>query len=401
VAEEQAAPADETPAGAPAYSRRQLVAYFLKLGTIGFGGPVALTGYMRRDLVEQREWVTPAEYKDGLALAQLAPGPLAAQLAIYLGFLHYGVLGSTLVAVAFVLPSFLMVVAGGWLYVTYAGLSWIQDVFYAVGAAVIGIIANSAYKLVTRTVGRDPLLLGIFATLAVYTAVTRSENVVLFLAAGVLVLIVRTPPRLLPWARGHGAAVLLVAPFGVLIGRPVPKAEGSTLLDIAVFFSKAGALVFGSGLAIVPFLYGGVVEHFRWLNEREFLDAVAVALITPGPVVITTGFIGFLVAGFPGATIAAVATFLPCYLFTVVPAPWFRKHGKRPGIAAFVDGVTAGAIGAITGAVFVLGRGSVTDVTTGLIAVATVALLVRFGRRAPEPLIVAVAAVLGLALRAG
>jgi chromate transporter len=401
VAESAATPAGASPAGVPAYSRLQLVAYFLKLGAIGFGGPVALTGYMQRDLVERRSWVTQSEYKDGLALAQLAPGPLAAQLAIYLGFVHYGVVGSTLVAVAFVLPSFLMVVVGGWLYVTYAGLSWIQDVFYAVGAAVIGIIATSAYKLTTRTVGRDPLLLAIFATLAVYTAVTRTEKVALFLAAGFVVYLVRTPPRLLPWAEGYGAAALWAMPLAALAGRPVPKAPGSTLLDIAVFFSKAGAFVFGSGLAIVPFLYGGVVEHYRWLNEREFLDAVAVALITPGPVVITTGFIGFLVAGLPGATIAAVATFLPCYLFTVVPAPWFRKHGKRPGIAAFVDGVTAAAIGAITGAVFVLGRGSIIDVTTALIAVVTVGLLVRFGRRAPEPLIVVIAAAVGLTLRAG
>jgi chromate transporter len=361
---------------------------------------VALTGYMHRDLVERQGWVTQAEYKDGLALAQLAPGPLAAQLAIYLGYLHYGVVGSTLVAVAFVLPSFLIVVAGGWLYVTYAGLSWIQDVFYAVGAAVIGIIATSAYKLTTRTVGRDPLLLGIFATLAVYTAVTRTEKIALFLAAGLLVYLVRTPPRRLPWAQAH-AAVLWALPVSTVAGRPIPDAPGSTLVDIAVFFSKAGAFVFGSGLAIVPFLYGGVVEQYHWLNEREFLDAVAVALITPGPVVITTGFIGFLVAGFSGATIAAVATFLPCYLFTVVPAPWFRKHGKRPGIAAFVDGVTAAAIGTITGAVFVLGRGSIVDGTTALIAVVTVGLLVRFGRRAPEPLIVVVAAVIGLGLRAG
>lgn len=384
----------------PAYSRPQLVAYFLKLGTIGFGGPVALTGYMQRDLVDRRGWVTQGDYKDGLALAQLAPGPLAAQLAIYLGFLHYGVVGSTLVAIAFVLPSFLMVVAGGWLYVTYAGLSWIQDVFYGVGAAVIGIIATSAYKLTTRTVGRDPLLLVIFAALAVYTAVTRTEKIAFFLASGLLVYLVRTPPRLLPWAQGHGA-VMFAIPLSLLTGRPIPEAPTSTLIDIAVFFSKAGAFVFGSGLAIVPFLYGGVVEEFGWLNEREFLDAVAVALITPGPVVITTGFIGFLVGGFPGATVAAVATFLPCYLFTIVPAPWFRKHGKRPGIAAFVDGVTAAAIGAITGAVFVLGRGSVVDATTAVIALTTAGLLLRFGRRAPEPIIVAAAAVLGLALSAG
>ena len=236
--------------------------------------------------------------------------------------------------------------------------------------------------------------------LAVFTAVTRTEKVNMFLGAGLLVVLVRTPPRRLPWT-GDRLASLWLLPLGLLGGRPIPAAEGSTRVDIAVFFSKAGAFVFGSGLAIVPFLYGGVVEDFGWLNEREFLDAVAVALITPGPVVITTGFIGFLVAGFPGATIAAVATFLPCYLLTIVPAPWFRKHGRRPGIAAFVDGVTAAAIGAITGAVFVLGRGSITDVTTAIIALVTVGLLARFGRRAPEPLIVAAAALLGLALRTG
>lgn len=393
-------PAGDLPQSAPAYSLVQLVRYFLKLGVIGFGGPVALTGYMQRDLVENRAWITPAEYKDGLALAQLAPGPLAAQLAIYIGFVHYSILGASLVAIAFVLPSFIIVVVGGYLYVTYAGLTWIQDVFYAVGAAVIGIIANSAFKLVTRTVGKDPLLLGITAVLAVHTAATRAEEIRLILAAGVLVFLVRTPPRMLPWSDGHGAAALWFAALPAL-PRPIPKADSSTLTDIALYFSKAGAFVFGSGLAIVPFLYSGVVEQFGWLNEQEFLDAVAVALITPGPVVITTGFIGFLVAGFPGATVAAVATFLPCYLLTIVPAPWFRRHGKRPGIASFVDGVTAAAIGAITGAVFVLGRGSITDVTTALIALVTVAVLVRFGRRAPEPLIVALAALLGLALRAG
>ena len=293
--------------------------YFLKLGAIGFGGPVALTGYMQRDLVEHRAWITPVEYKDGLALAQLAPGPLAAQLAIYIGFVHYGVLGASLVAIAFVIPSFIIVVVGGYLYVTYAGLTWIQDVFYAVGAAVIGIIANSAYKLVTRTVGKDPLLLGITAVLAVHTAATRTEEISLILAAGVLVFLVRTPPRLLPWATA--TAVALWLPTLGALPRPIPKADSSTLVDIAVFFSKAGAFVFGSGLAIVPFLYSGVVEQFGWLNEQEFLDAVAVASSLPARSSSPPAFIGFLVAGFPGATIAAVATFLPCYLFTIVPAP--------------------------------------------------------------------------------
>lgn len=380
------------PEGVPSYSLAQLVAYFLKLGVIGFGGPVALTGYMQRDLVARRGWVAEGDYKDGLVLAQLAPGPLAAQLCFYLGYLHHGVPGATLCGLAFVLPSFALVVAAGFLYVTYEGLAWIQDLFYAVGAAVIGIIAHSAYRLTTRTVGRDPLLLGIFSVLALYTAVTETESVVLFLAAGVLVWVVRAPPA--RWAR----AGVLVAP--VLLGRPVPEADGSRLADIALFFGKAGAFVFGSGLAIVPFLYGGVVKDFGWLDDQQFLDAVAVALITPGPVVITTGFIGFLVAGWLGAVVAAGATFLPCYVLTIVPARWFRRHGKRPAIAAFVDGVTAAAIGAITGAVVVLGRRTIVDVPTALIAGVALGLLLRFGRRAPEPLIVLAAGLLGLALRA-
>jgi chromate transporter len=176
--------------------------------------------------------------------------------------------------------------------------------------------------------------------------------------------------------------------------------DWSLLSQIAVFFAEAGAFVFGSGLAIVPFLYGGVVNEHHWLTERQFVDAVAVAMITPGPVVITTGFIGYLVAGFSGAVVAALATFLPCYFFTIIPAPYFKKHGKLPAIVAFVDGVTAAAIGTITGAVIVLGKRSIVDVPTILLALVTVALLWKF-KKLPEPVIVAAAAVVGLLIYKG
>lgn len=377
----------------PGYSLRQLVAYMTRLGTVGFGGPVALCGYMHRDLVEQRQWISESDYKEGLALAQLMPGPLAAQLAIYLGFVHFGVLGATLAGVAFVLPSFVMVLALGMAYVAYGGLAWMQAVFYGVGAAVIGIIAISAYKLTTKSVGRDRLLWAIFAIAAAVTIATESEIVGLFLAAGILAWLVKAPPK--PF--NPGAAGLALAAQLPNAASVAAAGDWSVVWQIGVFFAEAGAFVFGSGLAIVPFLYGGVVNGHHWLTERQFIDAVAVAMITPGPVVITVGFIGYLVAGFAGAAMAAVATFLPCYLFTIIPAPYFRKYGKRPGIVAFVDGVTAAAIGAIAGAVVVLGKRSIVDLPTLAIALVTVVLLWK-AKKLPEPVIVAAAALLGLVI---
>lgn len=369
------------------YTLWELVRYMLGLGTWGFGGPVALAGYMYRDLVEKRHWISESDYKEGLALAQLMPGPLAAQLAIYLGYVHYRLRGATLVGLAFVLPSFFMVVAIGAAYVAYGGIGWMQSVFYGVGAAVIGIIAMSAYKLTTKNIGRDKLLWAIFLASAAVTVITKSEIVWVFLGGGVLVWLWRTPPKIT--GRVHGVAAPLAASFAA------GAVDWHKLGQIGAYFAYAGSFVFGSGLAIVPFLYGGVVKEYAWLTDRQFVDAVAVAMITPGPVVITTGFIGYLVAGFWGAVVAAGATFLPCYLFTILPAPYFKKYGKRPAIVAFVDGVTAAAIGAITGAVIVIGQRSITDWVTAALALITVAVLWRF-KKVPEPAIVVVAALIGL-----
>jgi chromate transporter len=342
---------------------------------------------MYRDLVEKRRWISEGDYKEGLALAQLMPGPLAAQLGIYLGYVHYRVRGATLAGLAFVLPSFFMVMALGAVYVTYGGIGWMQAVFYGVGAAVIGIIAMSAYKLTTKNVGKDKLLWAIFLGSAAVTVVTQSEVVWVFLGAGVLVWLWRVPPKF--GAGANSMAAPLAAWFAIDL------IDWHKLGQIGAYFAYAGSFVFGSGLAIVPFLYGGVVKEYGWLTDRQFVDAVAVAMITPGPVVITTGFIGFLVAGFWGAVVAAVATFLPCYLFTILPAPYFKKHGKRPAIVAFVDGVTAAAIGAITGAVIVIGQRSITDWITAALALVTVAVLWRF-KKVPEPAMVLVAAFIGL-----
>lgn len=377
------------PAGT-AYSLWEIVLYMLRLGTTGFGGPVALVGYMHRDLVERRGWISESDYKEGLALAQMAPGPLAAQLAIYLGFVHYGLLGATLVGLAFVLPSFIMVVALGWAYVEFGGLPWMQAVFYGVGAAVIGIIALSAHKLTVKSVGRDRLLWAAFLLLAGVTVVTESEIASLFIAAGIVVWLVRAPPKSL----GGVAAMLPVQVPAVSV---LMATDAGLLVQIGLFFAKAGAFVFGSGLAIVPFLYSGVVVENRWLTEKQFVDAVAVAMITPGPVVITVGFIGYLIGGFAGASVAALATFLPCYLFTVIPAPYFKKYGKRPGIVAFVEGISAAAVGAIAGSVVVIAQRSITDLPTAAMAILATALLWRY-KKIPEPALVIGAALAGLAI---
>jgi len=365
----------------PPPSLSALSRYFLRLGALGFGGPIALVGAMHRDLVEDRGWLSEAEYREGMALAQLSPGPLAAQLCFYIGYVRGGWLGAALAGAAFVLPSFLMVVALGWAYVRYGGMAWMQAVFYGVGAAVIGLITRSAWNLTRKTLASDALLWTIALVLAATTMVTGREIASLILAGGAIVWLWRTPPRWL-----HPGTHLLEAGSALL------------LLQLLGFFSYAGAFVFGSGLAIVPFLHGGVVQQYHWLTESQFLDAVAVAMITPGPVVITTGFIGYLVAGFAGACIAAGATFLPCFLLTVIPAPWFRRHGQRPWLKAVVDGITAGAVGAILGAVVVLGRQSVRDLPTFAIAAAALAVAVSM-RKVPEPVIVIVAAMAGLALR--
>ena len=371
----------------------EFLVYFLRLGTFGFGGPIALAGYMQRDLVEGRHWVSKEDYLEGLAFSQLSPGPLAAQLAMYLGWLRAGPLGSTLVGIAFILPSFVMVLALAALYVHFGQLRWIQGAFYGIGAAVIAIIARSAIKLVRTTVGRDWLFWAIFVTLALTTAWTESEIVWLFILCGVLALVVKAPP---PLSRSSttmfafgGVGELLTGIHGVV--------TLGTVGVLFLFFLKAGAFVFGSGLAIVPFLYGGAVAKFHWLSEQQFVDAVAIAMITPGPVVITAAFIGYLVAGFVGATLAALAVFAPPYVIVLFGAPYYRRFAQNRQVKAFVQGVTSAAVGAIAGAAFILARRSIVDWPTLLIVGISLAILLRT-KKIPEPVLILAAGTAGVIL---
>jgi len=373
-----------------------LVRYFLYLGSLGFGGPAALVGYMQRDLVENRGWFTKDEYLKGLALSQLAPGPLAAQLAICLGYSHGGIWGATLIGVAFIVPSFLMTIALGMVYVAFGGLPWMQAAFYGVGAAVIGIIIRSAWRLAKLTMAGDKLLWGVFAIMALVTAWTESEIALLFILSGVLIMLIQAPPRRL-LARAGSSQALLSAPWPVLLvtGLGGPATSG-VLAQILWFFTKAGAFVFGSGLAIVPFLYGGVVQEHHWLNDKQFLDAVAVAMITPGPVVITVAFIGYLVAGLGGAIAAGIGVFLPVYFFVVILYPFFDRWSANPQVKTFVKGVTAAAAGAIAGACFVLGKRAIFDLPTAALALFAFLLLWRF--KVPEPLLIIAAGLIGVAV---
>jgi chromate transporter len=369
-----------------------LVVYFLRLGTFGFGGPIALAGYMQKDLVEERHWFSRDDYLEGLAFSQLSPGPLAAQLAMYLGWLRAGSLGATVVGIAFVLPSFLMVLALAALYVHFGSLLWIQGMFYGIGAAVIAIIVRSAIKLVRTTVGADWLLWTIFAVLAITTAWTKSEIVWLFLLCGLIAMLLKAPPAL----PGKATYVMSFSFHPLLTGIHGVAVAG-TLGALFFFFLKAGAFVFGSGLAIVPFLYGGVVAKFHWLTEHQFVDAVALAMITPGPVVITAGFVGYLVAGVLGAVAAAWAVFAPPYFIVLFGAPYYRRFAQNRQVKAFVQGVTAAAVGAIAGAAYILARRSLIDVTTVVIGIVTLTVLMST-KKVPEPIVILLAGVVGVFL---
>lgn len=364
---------------------KNLSSYFLKLGTIGFGGPAALTQLMEKNLVEERKWLTKEEYVEGFALSQLAPGPLAAQMAIYIGWLKHGSLGAAWIGFLFCLPSFLMCIALGYLYIKFGSLPWIQSVFYIAGPAVIAVIANSSYALFRKTAKASRWTIFIWLISAFYTGMFEEESILLILFSGILLAMIRK-------YKVKNSLSKLAFIFLVLLSSNA-GANNETLSKIAIYFTKAGAVVFGSGLAIVPFLHSGVVSEFGWLNERQFLDAVAVAMITPGPVVITTAFIGYLVMGLSGALVASIATFFPCYLITVACAPFYYKIARKEFIKDVVTGVTAAAVGAIAGACWVMGKRTLLDMPSVLMALFSLALLMKL--KLKEPILIITAAVIG------
>ncbi|MDX6481168.1 MAG: chromate transporter [Gaiellaceae bacterium] len=386
---EAAAPEQAT--GTPR-SMRGLVAYFFRLGAFGFGGPIALAGYMRRDLVEARGWYSEEEYQQGLAIAQTMPGPLAAQLAMWLGYLERGALGALLVALPFVVPPMVLVTAVAAVYAHYQGLSQVQSVFFGVGPAVMAIVTIASYKLARSTNRRDPVLWAIAAIVCAVTAISGSEVVWLFLGAGVFTAIYYGGglPRV-------GSRLTAMFPLASVKGFAWIAATG-LLGTMALFFAKASALTFGSGLAVVPFLHQGLVESHHWLTEQQFTDSVAMGLISPGPVVLMGTFAGYLVAGVVGALIATAAIFTPTFLFVVVPGRLFRRFERHPRVTGFVKGATAAAAGAIAGAAIVIGRQTIHGWLAAMIGIVALALLLQTRVKVPEPALVVAGAAIGLAL---
>jgi chromate transporter len=366
---------------------RDLVWYYLRLGTIGFGGPVALCAQMEKELVEERGWLSKEEMRDGIAVCQSLPGPLAIQVGIFISYLRGGFWGALAGGWAFILPNFIIVAALGALYVHFSGLPILTAIFYGVSPAVIALILHSCYRL--AKLGMEDWLQWVIAAICfAITIAVQAEVAVLFVASGLIgILYYGSLFRRRATAPSATAVVSGAAGVGKITGFPI-------LGKLLLFFLKAGSLTFGSGLVIVPFLEKGLVQNTGWLNERAFLVAVAIGMISPGPVVITATFVGYLVAGFWGATVSTVGIFLPSFLLVLIVAPILVRHREQSDVRGFVKGAYAAAIGTILGAAVLLGKIGVGDWLTALIAATS--LIVLFRWKLSNPMLVAATAIIGI-----
>jgi chromate transporter len=370
---------------------RELVRYYLRLGLIGFGGPVALVGQMERELVGERKWLTKEEMREGIAVCQSLPGPLAIQVGIWISYIRGGFWGAWAGGWAFILPNFVIVTVLGALYVHFGGLSAVKAVFYGVSPAVIALILHSCYRL-TKLGMKDWLEWTLAAAAFVITVAVQAEVALVFIGCGILgVLYYGSLFRKRP---ASSTTTSLLAGVPLLAAGAAPGNVGPMLGKLFAFFLKAGSLTFGSGLVIVPFLEKGLVQQTGWLNEREFLVAVAMGMISPGPVVITATFVGYLVAGYWGAVVATIGIFLPSFLLILIVAPILMRYRTNPNVQGFIKGAYAAAIGTILGACVLLGRIAIGDWLTALLAL--VSLVVLFRWKVSNPLLVAAAAIIGL-----
>jgi chromate transporter len=367
-----------------------LVRYFLRLGLLGFGGPVALVGQMERELVNEKNWMSREQMREAIAVCQSLPGPLAIQVGIYAAYLRAGFWGAWAGGWAFILPNFVIVAALGALYVALGDLKPVTAIFYGVSPAVIALILHSCYRLAKLGMEDWPQWVIAAICLAV-TIIVQAEVALLFIGAGAIGVLyygslfrgTASPPK---------ASVL---PLGIpAVAGLAPVATPGVLGKLFLFFIKAGSLTFGSGLVIVPFLEKGLIQEYGWLDQRQFLIAVAIGMISPGPVVITATFVGYLVAGFWGSLVSTIGIFLPSFIFVLVAAPLLARHRKNPNVQGFVKGAYAAAIGTILGACFLLGKIAIGDWLTAAVGVLSLAALFRW--KISNPLLIAITAVVGL-----
>jgi len=374
---------------------RELVRYYLRLGLIGFGGPVALVGQMERELVGERKWLTKDEMREGIAVCQSLPGPLAIQVGIWISYIRGGFWGAWAGGWAFILPNFVIVTALGALYVHFGGLSVVKAIFYGVSPAVIALILHSCYRL-TKLGMKDWLEWVLAAAAFVITVRLEAEVALLFIGCGIVGVLYYGSLFRKRTGSSTTTSLMVGLPLVAAGAAPgtAPGAAGASLGKLFTFFLKAGSLTFGSGLVIVPFLEKGLVQQTGWLNEREFLVAVAMGMISPGPVVITATFVGYLVAGYWGAVVATIGIFLPSFLLILIVAPILMRYRTNPDVQGFIKGAYAAAIGTMLGACVLLGRIAIGDWLTALVAL--VSLVVLFRWKVSNPLLVAAAAVIGL-----
>jgi len=384
---EPASPDALTPALPQRRPLREIVGYFLRLGTLGFGGPVALVGLMEKELVQERQWLTREEMRNAVAVSQSLPGPLAIQVGIFIAYLRGGFWGAWAGGWAFILPNFLIVAALGALYVHFGGLSWMTAVFYGVSPAVIALILHSCYRLAKLGM-EDWLQWVIAAACFLVTVWLQAEVAILFIISGVIGIVYYG--SLLRGRKPPTEALMALAPLSI----GTKTASFDILRRLLGFFLKAGSLTFGSGLVIVPFLEKGLVQQTGWVNGREFLVAVAVGMISPGPVVITATFVGYLVAGFWGSLVSTIGIFLPSFLLILIVAPILIRHRDNLNVQGFVKGAYAAAIGTILGACILLGKIAIGDWLTVLVGLGSLAVLFRF--KVSNPLLIAATAAIGL-----
>ena len=367
---------------------KPLVRYFLRLGFLGFGGPVALVGQMERELVGERHWLTAEQMREAIAVCQSLPGPLAIQVGIFISYLRGGFWGAWAGGWAFIAPNFLIVTAIAALYAHLGGLRLVTAIFYGVSPAVIALILHSCWRL--AKLGMEDRLQWTMATACfAITVLLQAEVAILFIGAGVLGTLYYGN-----LARRSGSAAALVALPAAPAAATAPIPVTSAAAKLFLFFLKAGALTFGSGLVIVPFLQEGVVRQYGWLGQRDFLIAVAVGMISPGPVVITATFVGYLVGGFTGALAATIGIFLPSFILVLAAAPLLARYRANPNVQGFVKGAYAAAIGTILGACVLLGKVAIGDWITVVIALTSLAALFRW--KVNNPLLVATSAAIGL-----